>query len=148
MPIGIYKRPNNFGELVSKGRRRKLLLRPIDKIRTCIKCNKIKDLEYFRKNKNSWQGRTNECKQCAVKRNKKVWNNWFRKNKEIYNEKYVDIIKKKARNALGKAVFMGKIIKGPCIVCRNYKTQGHHDDYSKPLEVIWLCSRHHYEKHN
>lgn len=27
------------------------------------------------------------------------------------------------------------------------KTQGHHEDYSKPLEVIWLCTICHGEKH-
>ena len=34
----------------------------------------------------------------------------------------------------------------PCEVCGE-SAQRHHDDYSKPLEVRWLCTRHHGEVH-
>ena len=26
-----------------------------------------------------------------------------------------------------------------CRVCENPKTEAHHDDYNKPLEIRWLC---------
>lgn len=55
--------------------------------------------------------------------------------------------KAKARCFLNVAVRRGKIVKQPCEVCGESKTQGHHEDYSKPLEVVWLCKRHHREKH-
>jgi hypothetical protein len=32
-------------------------------------------------------------------------------------------------------------------VCGNAATHAHHDDYSKPLEVRWLCRAHHSEHH-
>ena len=41
-----------------------------------------------------------------------------------------------------------KLKKEPCKVCGNSKVHGHHEDYSKPLEVIWLCSIHHKAIHN
>ena len=43
----------------------------------------------------------------------------------------------------------GKISKSSfCSKCgRQGKIDGHHDDYSKPLEVRFLCKRHHAEIH-
>lgn len=59
-----------------------------------------------------------------------------------YPEKY------KARYTLRNYVRLGKIKKGLCEVCKDSKTQAHHDDYSKPLDVKWLCSKHHKEIHH
>ena len=52
-----------------------------------------------------------------------------------------------ARNAVNNAVRDGRLIKEPCEICGTTETHGHHDDYSKPLEVRWLCSRHHTDVH-
>ena len=54
----------------------------------------------------------------------------------------------KARRALRGAVRRGKIKRGPCAVCGDPRTQGHHHDYSKPFEVTWLCRRHHEDVHH
>jgi hypothetical protein len=40
----------------------------------------------------------------------------------------------------------GKIERQPCIVCSAF-AQMHHPDYSKPLDVVWLCESHHREHH-
>ncbi len=53
----------------------------------------------------------------------------------------------KARSDLRNAVATGKVVKMPCEVCGGLKVQGHHEDYSKPLEVRWLCSKHHKQLH-
>lgn len=45
------------------------------------------------------------------------------------------------------AIRSGQLVKQPCQVCGDPKSQAHHDDYSKPLEVQWLCSKHHGERH-
>lgn len=55
--------------------------------------------------------------------------------------------KKKAKEMLNDRVNRGKIKRDPCVECGNPKTEGHHEDYSKPLEVIWLCTKHHMERH-
>jgi hypothetical protein len=55
--------------------------------------------------------------------------------------------KNRARDMVAKALRSGKLIKGPCEVCGTAENvQAHHDDYSKPLEVRWMCFKHHREK--
>lgn len=51
--------------------------------------------------------------------------------------------KQQARWTLRKAVSSGRIKKLPCEICGEIKSQGHHPDYAKPLEVLWLCQFHH-----
>ena len=52
-----------------------------------------------------------------------------------------------ARQQVATAVRYGRLVKTPCVVCGDPKSQGHHEDYSKPMEVVWLCTRHHMERH-
>jgi len=35
----------------------------------------------------------------------------------------------------------------PCTVCGAMKSEAHHEDYSKPLEVTWLCRTCHKAEH-
>ncbi len=51
-----------------------------------------------------------------------------------------------AHAILGRAVRSGKVKPQPCIKCGK-KAQAHHEDYSKPLDVMWLCPAHHMEQH-
>ena len=55
--------------------------------------------------------------------------------------------KKKAQDTAKYALCTGKIIKTLCEICGNKKVQAHHDDYSKPLKVRWLCSPCHQQFH-
>jgi ribosomal protein S27AE len=55
--------------------------------------------------------------------------------------------KRQATWTLNNAVRDGKITKEPCEVCGEAKVEAHHDDYSKPLDVRWLCLAHHGQQH-
>lgn len=55
--------------------------------------------------------------------------------------------KRKAHNAVNNAKRRGNLHATPCAVCESSKVEGHHDDYSKPLDVVWLCSTHHKDQH-
>lgn len=55
--------------------------------------------------------------------------------------------KGRAAQKLRDAIRQGKIKRQPCEICQEPDAQGHHFDYSKPLEVRWLCPKHHREEH-
>ncbi len=55
--------------------------------------------------------------------------------------------RRKARVAVGNALRDGRLTKGPCEGCGASDVQAHHDDYSRPLDVRWLCRDHHGDKH-
>lgn len=56
--------------------------------------------------------------------------------------------KAKARQACRGKIKSGEIQKLPCRECGSKNSQAHHDDYSKPFDVIFLCPKHHSELHN
>ena len=57
--------------------------------------------------------------------------------------------KRRASSAVNDAVRYGKLIKpDACSKCgRVSRIHGHHPDYSKPLDVVWLCRSCHIAEH-
>lgn len=55
----------------------------------------------------------------------------------------------RARNKLSNAVRDGRVVRpGQCSKCQvECAPHGHHTDYSKPLDVVWLCGDCHREEH-
>jgi hypothetical protein len=55
-------------------------------------------------------------------------------------------LKYRAHMRVAKAIQRGKIIKGECAYpngnCEG-RIEGHHTDYSKPLDITWFCKKHH-----
>lgn len=52
-----------------------------------------------------------------------------------------------AHACLRSALKRGLIEKAPCEVCGSAEVDAHHDDYDKPMDVRWLCRRHHQAEH-
>ena len=51
-----------------------------------------------------------------------------------------------ARRAVRKAITQGELHRGSCEHADgscSTRVTAHHDDYDRPLEVRWLCDRHH-----
>jgi hypothetical protein len=110
-------------------------------------------------------GHLNKCKSCTKKdvannREQKIdkyreydiersRSEKRKKNASAANEKYISKYPERiaANKALRKAVQVGEIQKTPCIICGNEKSYGHHHDYSRPLDVNWLCQAHHKAAH-
>lgn len=128
--------------------------------KTCIRCRKDKPLDEFYAHSRMADGRLNKCKECckdyaAVRRltsdrpreiDAKRYREGKKKSNGIeWNNQNPE--KKKAHVAVANAIRDGKLVRQPCRRC-GAKAQAHHKDYSKPLEVDWLCSRHHIMEHN
>lgn len=54
---------------------------------------------------------------------------------------------RRAHNAVANAIRRGEMSRQPCEVCGAEPTHAHHEDYSKPLQVNWLCPTHHAMHH-
>jgi len=145
-------------------------------MKKCIACHIEKPLDNFHKHPQMKDGHLNKCKVCVNlyvhqyrkdnlesirkydrergRTEKRLFLNRERikkKKKEYtaigirWRERNPD--KRAAHVILGNAVRDRRIFKQPCEVCGNIKVDGHHDDYTKPLEVRWLCRKHHKELH-
>jgi len=69
-----------------------------------------------------------------------------RRNSDLYHSRNPE--KRRASDLLCHAVEDGRIIRGPCEDCGSTgKVHGHHDDYSKPFDVRWLCPLCHVRLH-
>ena len=51
-----------------------------------------------------------------------------------------------ANNKVMRALSSGKLKRQPCLVC-GAEAVAHHQDYSRPLDVVWLCQSHHKQTH-
>lgn len=57
-------------------------------------------------------------------------------------------IQSEARKIYTRAILRGDLVRKPCCICGGtYRVAGHHPDYSRPLFVIWLCTKHHVRLH-
>lgn len=70
---------------------------------------------------------------------------YYRKNKAAYRARHRE--RHLAHKAVQTAVSRGHLVRGVCEVCGKAEAHAHHDDYSKPLEVRWLCKAHHEAGH-
>lgn len=87
---------------------------------------------------------TYRCTECNRKRCEK-----YKKTKAGKEAVYRAVLKYRAKNpervrAWWKCRDLGT---KPCEVCKFERTDKHHPDVSKPLEVVWLCRVHHQEAH-
>lgn len=132
-------------------------------LKRCFKCGKEKPIEDFYRHSQMDDGHLNKCKECTrkdVRENRKKKYDYYRgydrkrghHQSYEYTEEYrhKNPLKAKAHNTLNTAVYRGKIIKPKfCEECgSDFAIEAHHEDYSKPLDVVWLCSTCHAKRHH
>ena len=55
----------------------------------------------------------------------------------------------RAHRLVKRAKERGELIPQPCAVCRTSRqVVAHHENYERPLEVVWLCKSHHRLRHS
>ena len=148
---------------------------PSDRLseRKCGTCGEIKSLDEFYRDAHGRDGMGYTCKPCdradmAARMKKKYEDpefvlifrakareryhtrykgnhNWKQSSPVPYREKYPE--RRSAGLEVKKALYHGILKNGKCEVCGSKKSEAHHDDYSKPLKVRWLCRKHHHEHH-
>jgi transposase-like protein len=114
----------------------------------CTSCGVAKSLDDFYSHPTG----TRTCKECKRSYAIRYRENLRDSSPEVlkeYHTKYINKfpLKRKAHVILGNAVRDGRIAKSSCEICGNPNVHGHHDDYSFPLAVRWLCPIHHKEWH-
>ena len=65
-----------------------------------------------------------------------------RRGGKVYCDDCVGLVRK-AQSLCNTAIKNGTLVRQSCEVCGKKKGQAHHDDYTKPLDVRWLCPKHH-----
>ena len=119
----------------------------------CTKCGETKPIAEFYRNKR--RGRVERKAQCRMcqRAAERVWErNNPRRNENLKLRRGKWPEKERARKMIAKRLERGSMVKpNRCEDCGGEFSgrgiQGHHDDYSKPLEVRWLCQRCHRAVH-
>ena len=122
--------------------------------KTCRQCLTWKPLEEFYLHPKMADGHLNKCKECVkarVGQHRELnleriraydRSRGRRRSLSPYPQK-----QRSASNKVGKAIRSGRMKRQPCVICGNVKTEGHHQDYDKPYDVVWLCVEHHRRLH-
>jgi len=145
-------------------------------MKTCFKCGESKDLEKFYKHPMMADGRLGKCMECTKRDSanrielKKLDPEWVMKERErnrrkknrrgksskneirLRNAKWAKLnkVKRIAQQKATRAVIRGIIAKKDyCEDCgiSGVKIHKHHHDYSKPLNVVFLCVKCHGVRH-
>jgi hypothetical protein len=125
----------------------------------CFKCGETKPLDAFYRHPMMADGHLNKCAECAKKDVRQHRIKHPEKHREYDRERArcaeriaantnrtrayraANPERRAAHNAVNNAVRDGRLHKLPCAFCGSEdRLEAHHHDYSKPLDVTWLCS--------
>lgn len=111
----------------------------------CRHCSEVKPPEEFYRLRSAPDGLQTWCKDCQRAR---------KRNPESVRQhtakwKAANVAKRRAHRKVFKAVKRGRLIRAVvCERCGDEElTHAHHEDYSKPLVVVWLCRGCHVAEH-
>jgi hypothetical protein len=127
-------------------------------MKVCKKCLSVLPYSQFYTHAEMNDGHLNFCKECVRERvvghrNRNITRiraydrkraqrpeNIQRRTRYTKKFRNENPEKYKAHTIVGNAIRDGLLTKQPCEMCGSAdKTHAHHEDYDKPLKVIWLC---------
>ena len=135
------------------------------RFKECFKCKATKSLEDFYKHPKMLDGHVNKCKECnkndvTANRNKNLEKvrtydrarakipERIKANVEVNRAwRAEDSRRAVAHSSVSRAIRNGFLVRMPCIKCGEAKSVAHHEDYDKPLDVMWLCQACHKQRH-
>ena len=134
---------------------------PFHSRKACFRCHRNKHLDEFYRHPMMSDGHLGKCKSCT----KKDARSNYRRHIEYYRryDKARQGSKKRrglkitymnkwrerhpgshiAHRRVSEAIRAGTLKKLPCVICGSNKSEAHHPDYRMPLNVVWLCLKHH-----
>jgi hypothetical protein len=115
-------------------------------MKQCSCCREQKDFIFFSIDKAQKSGYSIYCKPCK-KQKAKIYHLTRivdKAKKDEWRKKFPE--RKNAQAKVYRALSSGKLKKQPCFVCGEV-AEAHHPDYSRPLDVVWLCASHHRQAH-
>ena len=142
-----------------------LIEAPGDGAKRCFKCRRILPLSEFYRHPRMADGHLNKCKDCTrldVSKRRKANTRRCReydRARSLRPERARQLAersrrwrrenprKRAAQVETGNAIRDGRLVRQPCEVCGDPKSHAHHTDYTRPLDVMWLCAVHHAEWH-
>lgn len=129
----------------------------------CFRCGETKPLSEFYVHPDMADGHLGKCKACTrgdvatrYRATRSARRAYERKRaqdpeRKIHAAEYQRRARKRspekdnARKAVRAALLSGDLKRMPCELCGDPRSQAHHADYSRPLDVEWLCFRCHRE---
>ncbi len=113
----------------------------------CTKCSETKPLSRFYRNRTKPDGLQCECNACrAAYKRSEQGRAANRRASAKYHRTHPRV--GPARDAVKAAKTNGFLVPQPCEQCdTEERIEAHHDDYSKPLDVRWLCKECHTAHH-
>ena len=127
-------------------------------MKICTLCNQAKSLHEFYKANGCADGHAGQCVACVRARARirhtqkvdeiraydrqrsKLPHRVLQRVQQTQKEREQSPERYRARTAVNNAVRDGRLLKMDCAFCGVSKTVAHHHDYSRPLDVTWLCS--------
>lgn len=124
--------------------------------KTCRLCRAVKqDCDFY---KGRHQCKTCLSQRCSARQQTAEWRERHRQSNRAYRAsgRQADSVRRwrerhpdryRAHNVLWNELKYGRMKPEPCGRCGAEKAHAHHHDYSKPLEVTWLCPGCHAAEH-